>query len=179
MLLSHCRQLNNIYSIDLSAGTGTPITTATAKAFLRVTFSDDDTIIASLITQAIQAIEKYCAISIYTRTVTLVGDIYHEFELPYGPVTTFTSAALKSGTTYDAITTPNVDTDGVFARYIPGTAGRIKMVYVAGAYTPDSLVLACLNEIAFRYENRGDDNKIDISPAARVLADPYRRLEWV
>jgi Phage gp6-like head-tail connector protein len=59
---------------------------------------------------------------------------------------------------------------------------RYKIVYTAGYSTvPEPLKLAILNEIAYRYEKRGearDPNDMGICLFARVIADPYKRLLW-
>lgn len=57
---------------------------------------------------------------------------------------------------------------------------RYKIIYTAG-YTavPEPLRLAILNEIAFRYERRGEGGEFDgICINARMIAGPYKRELW-
>lgn len=55
---------------------------------------------------------------------------------------------------------------------------RYKIIYTAGYSTvPDLLKLAILNEITFRYENRGEQTE-GICFAARTIADPLKRQLW-
>lgn len=90
---------NRIIDIRRVEGSVTePVTLTQAKAHLIITFTDDDTLITSLITQARKAIEEYCAISIVAKTVTLTAFLYKCWELPYGPVTGILSVATRSGT---------------------------------------------------------------------------------
>lgn len=57
---------------------------------------------------------------------------------------------------------------------------RYKIVYTAGYGTvPEPLKLAILNELAFRYERRGETGEFDgISINARMIAGPFKRELW-
>lgn len=127
-----------------------------------------------------------------------VREQFNEFELPYGPVRSV-----------DAVT--SIDSDGVTViacdpnedYFITGKSFlSIKisnnftnniLVYEVGYGTgqgttpgpiPDDLWLAILNELAYRYEMRGEPQNIratafteeGVSQAARILANPHRRL---
>jgi len=191
-MLGYPKQLNynRFLSVEFSAATGAPIILDDVKAHLNITFTDDDTLLNLLVNQCIDSIEQYCICSILTKTVTIQMDMVNEFELPYGPVTGFTSSSLKSAINTYTILTANkdyeVDTTLQFARYVPYSCqypSRIKIIYTAGYTTlPTSLKLAVLNEIAFRYENRGDSvnryaqQNVGISEGAEALAAPYRRV---
>jgi uncharacterized phiE125 gp8 family phage protein len=184
-----------------------PITLAEAKAHCRVDFTDDDALLTSLITASRAVIEDYCHVSLVQKSITLtieaaeslrsiyaqpfqVRQNFNEFELPYGPVRSV-----------DAVT--SIDSDGftVIAcilnsdYFLAGTAFKsIKilnnftnniLVYTVGYATlPAALRLAILNEILYRYENRGDEGavrataftEVGVCQAARILAFPYRRL---
>lgn len=180
-----------------------PVTPTEAKKHLLVDFSDDDTYITALITQARMMIEEYCAISIVSKTITLIADLYMEREIPYGPVIAIISVQTRAGTqgsgpaTYESATT-DWQTDGEeFMTFNPNAFGcsysptvpftgrldpapdyRWKIVYTAGYTTvPDGLKLAVLNQIAFLYENRGNENK-GICESAQAYAFPYKRMLW-
>lgn len=56
---------------------------------------------------------------------------------------------------------------------------RYRIIYTAGyATVPDGLKLAILNELSFRYENRGNVAMTGICEAAQILANPYQRKLW-
>lgn len=189
-----------------------PVTLADAKRHLRVDFTDDDTLITAMITAARKAIENFCHISLIPKTITLwlkanevpqsnyaqpfqVREQFNEFELPYGPVSSVDSVTSidSDGTT---IITCVLNSD----YYVTGKAYKsIKisnnftnnvLVYEAG-YTvgavPLDLWLAILNELAYRYEYRGDPTNvrataftdIGVAQAAQVLAKPYQRMNWI
>lgn len=121
---------NNILDIRRTESSPTePCTLAEAKLQCIITYSDDDVLITALITKARKAIENYCNISIVAQTVTMIADLYNEWELPYGPVTGMAGVATRTGTegsgpeTY-ATATSGWSTDGVqFLTFIPSGAG--------------------------------------------------------
>ncbi len=183
---------NKIHSIDFDRGSNSeiPVSLADAKAWIVITFDDDDTLLTTLITQCIAAVEKYCSVAILKKTVTMLADIHLETELPYGPVVDFTSASIKTDpATYTAMalnTDYQLDDDVSYARFIPRRCGRMLLVYNVGYGTdiPSDLKLAVLNEIAFRYEKRGDSTNryaqqnVGISEGAQALANPFIRMAW-
>lgn len=193
-----------------------PVTLDDAKRHLRVDFDDDDSYISALITSSRQAIEKFCSISLVAKTVTLtvqadeqqksvfsqpfqVREQFNQFELPYGPVRSVSSVT-------------SIDTDGMTILVcslnsdyfligksfqtikISNNFSNNILVYTVG-YGPDAgatpvppqLWLAILNELAYRYESRGEPQNIratafteeGVSQAARVLAQPFRRLTFI
>lgn len=202
--------LNTFTDVDKQdAYTGSePVTLAEVKAHLRVDFADDDTLLSSMITAARQIIEDYCHISLVQKTITLtleasdkpkslfvqpwqVREQFNSFELPYGPVKSVSSVtSIASDGTSVISCVLNSD------YYLTGTSFKtIKiinnfpnniLVYIVG-YTilPGPLKLAVLNEIAYRYESRGDPQNISrvtafthpgVCESARILADSYKRL---
>ncbi len=76
---------------ELSVSSTEPVTTAEAKAHMRVDISDDDTLIASLVSAARAYCEKYCNRSFvqHTYRADLAG-FYDAMTLPMGPVQSVT-----------------------------------------------------------------------------------------
>lgn len=186
-----------------------PVTLAEAKKHCRVDFTDDDDYLSSLIPQARAAIENYCHISIVTKTVTFTAENICDtfpyegwnqvskwdlafygytmsgkwFTLPYGPFKAVSSVTMINGTTITVLTE---DTD-FFLRgmafkqmQINNWNGSALVVYYAGFDTvPYDLKRAVLEEVAFRYENRGDSvnryaqQNVGISEGARALLSNY------
>lgn len=208
---------NNIIDIKrVELNATEPVSLGEAKAQCIVTFTDDDDYIDGLITMARKAIENYCNISIVAQTVTLVADLYNEWELPYGPVTGLTSVQRRSGTegsgpaSYTSATS-GWNTEGdQFMSFIPGGGGgfdptvpfrgyfswgpfaspygvspdyRYRIVYNTGPYFPEDLRQAILLQLAWLYENRGNEVDLRWAPgiceAAQRFADPHKRQLWL
>lgn len=155
------------------------LTEAKAHLYIDNGNTDFDTILTDLIKQTRQFIEGITATGLISRTVTLYMDYYDEFNLPWGPVTSFTSAEYKTGIgEYEtAIANDEYEVEnGRFISYV-GEA-TFKIIYVAGytsATIPYGLKLAFLNEIARRFDNRGDGGV----PETNNLLDSYKMLDWV
>ena len=190
-----------------------PVSLTEAKSQCLVDFPDDDTFITALITQCRKAIEDYCHISIVPKTIFLTARNpmpfnadpnllnyrwdasfygwplnYDWSDLPYGPI-----AAIQSVTSIDptgAITVLAVNQD----YYLSGTSflkmrvnmwyDQLLIQYFTPYYCPTALKEAILNEIAFRYENRGSGvnryakQSVAYSEGAQYLANPYVRV-WL
>lgn len=119
--------MNNIIDIKIVENSPTePVDLASAKAQLIVTFSDDDTLITGLITKSRKIIENYCHVSIVAKTITLLADLYKEWELPYGPVTGIQSVSTRSanegsGPALYETADSNWNTEGSdFLSFVPG-----------------------------------------------------------
>ena len=189
-----------------------PVTLADAKKHLRVDFTDDDALITAMITSSRQAIEDFCHISIVPKTITAwlkatevpfsnyaqpfqVREQFNEFELPYGPVTSVDSVTSIDS---DGITIITCELDSDY--YITGTSYKSirisnnftnnTLIYQAGydpTKVPAALWLAILNELSYRYEERGDPSTVratayteeGVAQKARILAKPYQRLNWI
>ena len=184
------RVQTNIYEPVLTETGTEPVTLVQAKAQCRVDFTDDDTLITSLLTQCRRVIEQYTSRSLINKTVSLPLDLLTPVELPYGPVLASPAPILtdNQGNTVDPTT---YFLRGVqFPRLVPngqwyyGATLAYSTGYGTGAPEPD-LCLAILHEIAFRYELRGDavDTRKGVNPgiseSARALAAPYIRSAWV
>ncbi len=141
------------------------------------TFDND---ITRLIKQVREWAEEITGISLVSKTVEVIVDYETSFGIPYGPVTTFTSASQKVGIAEYQTETIGEDFETEAGRFISYTgAPRYKLVYVAG-YTaltiPYGLKLALLNEIAKRFDKRGDDGE---GTDSNNLLEPYKDLEWL
>jgi len=78
-------------TIDTAAA-AEPITTAEAKAHLRVSTADEDTYIDTLIAAARAYVEAYTGTRLYTQTLLLTTDTFADLcKLPVAPVASITS----------------------------------------------------------------------------------------
>lgn len=79
-------------TLDLvTAPTAEPVTVAEAKSWIRQDSSADDTLIASLIVAARQAVENYLSRALLTQTWDLWLPYFCDLELPKAPLQSVTS----------------------------------------------------------------------------------------
>ncbi len=163
-----------------------PITLVEAKDQLRVDFPDDDAIITRMITQCRRAIENYCAVSLVSKQITCTVDLITGVELPYGPVVgSIVSFVDKDGNVIDPTFYKVSGTSFKRITPIDFNFWDATLVYNVGyPIVDEDLKLAILNELAFRYENRGEATQArnNVNPGvcldAITLADPYKREAW-
>ena len=165
---------NLILDITFS-DTGTePVTLAEAKGWLKIDVPDDDSLInTSLIPAARQACENYLNISLITRQITAFLQVgLSEMPLPYGPVKDVVSVADNYGS---AITNYILKYD-TFKAIDP--INEIKIIYNAGynGDIPKLFKIAVLNQVAYLYEHRGDETEDTVSPQAKLILRPFRRV---
>lgn len=188
-----------------------PVSLAEAKAhlFIESSFTTDDTYLTALITQARNAVENFCNISIQNKINTLTCSIQSNagpykkdwdrgffnnipynndwFELPYGPIKYVLSV---TGVDQNTVTNLAAGVDyfiqGAQFKDIQFNNSLLNfiIVYQTGwPVIPPGLKLAILNEIAFRYENRGDNTNryaqqnVGLCEASEYLAFPFKRLQ--
>lgn len=152
-----------------------PIVLADVKAHLRITFNDDDSYLGILIKSCRAALEKYTALSFVTKSIQMIAEQNIPFELPYGPIKEISNVKDKAGGAIIDYTTNGLDFKSI------SVLGYVDISYTAGYdKLPADLKLALLEEIAWRYENRGDGNgKSGISDIAKSYAKPHRRVPVV
>jgi uncharacterized phiE125 gp8 family phage protein len=160
-----------------------PVTLQEVKDKLLIDYTDHDSKLERFIRVATGNVEAFCHISIVEKSVSMYVDIDagELFELPLGPVASVTSVAKLDGN--DEEDTLVLDTD---YRLI-GAADTFRILksyyegihvveYTTGYVTcPDSLKEAVLSEVAWIYQNPGDENK-GVCETARELAHPYIRI---
>jgi uncharacterized phiE125 gp8 family phage protein len=182
--------MNSIIDIKFTESSPTePCTLTEAKTHLRVDSTDDDTKITALITSCRKRLERWCGISIVQKTVVLTIDFKEEMRMIYGPVTAITEVKVRTGTDttgaaeWETLTDDDYTTDGEdYKVFNSSLIGRHKITYTAGYSTcPEDLKEAVLNEIAYRYQNRGDQTQKYVAEqpgvceGSKILAMPYKR----
>ena len=151
------------------------VTTAEAKAYLKIDGTDEDTLVASLIASATAECEAYAGLSFITRTRTVKLSSFYgrDLILPYGPVTALTSIAY-SDEEDDPQTVDSadytLDSASGLAKvrvteswpYTNRILNNVTVTYVAGytnaAAVPEVIKLAVKKRVAFHYEKRGDES---------------------
>lgn len=161
-----------------------PVTLAQTKAHLYIDSANTDfdaylSTTDNLIKRVRQWIEETTNRSLIDRTVTFYVDYEEPFELPFtsrGDTVNITSASIKDDINSYEVQTANEDyeVDGrKFISYVG--CQRWKIVYTVVVSVPEGLKMAVLNEIAKRFEQRGDREVSDTN----LLIEPYKNLEWL
>jgi uncharacterized phiE125 gp8 family phage protein len=170
-----------------------PVTLAEAKLHLKVDTTDDDTLIATLITAARARAEWHTGRALITQGWTLWLDAWPEvIAIPLPPlqavtaVTTYArddSAHVLDSGSYSVDTTANRLTlkDGGAPLADLRRLNAVAVAFTAGygssaADVPAPLRAAVLELIAFLYENRGEA-PAELPQACLALLAPYRNLK--
>lgn len=186
-----------------TAPTTEPVTTAEAKTHLRVTTSDDDTYIGTLITVARRHVETITGRALINQTWDYFLDNF-----PPGDKIVIPLPRLSSVTSVKYTDKDNVQTTFAASKYIVDTnnePGQIVLAYgeswptftpkpvnaveirfvagygSAGSSVPEGIRQAILLLIAHWYENREpvtDMNTKEIPETANALLWPYRVIQF-
>jgi uncharacterized phiE125 gp8 family phage protein len=151
-----------------------PITLAQAKAWLRVTHTDEDAIITALITAARQICEGYISKSFVERTVTaIVRNDLGNIKLPYGPVGNITYVYDVDG---NEITGTEYTLTGVSDKRLGyPMSSYVKVIYTAGySVLPQQFKTALKMQLSWMYTHRGDDDGSVIAPDSKAILNPYK-----
>ena len=152
--------------IRYSAITGTePVTPTEVKSWLKVDFSDEDTLIGSLITQVRELAEEAAGLALIAKTVEYFEDdrelINEWIKLPYPVHNAITKVVLDGNTLSDS----DYKVTGLTQKLIKmASAGSntddddmgLKVTYTTLDTTISGIKLAMLKEIAETYEKRGN-----------------------
>jgi hypothetical protein len=147
-------------------------------------FNDDDNYLQTLGRVARELLEQYTGLSFMEKGLrSIVRNECGNIEIPFGPVNDVTAVFDKDG---NDITSSAVIRGLKFKWVVSPCSDYLVIEYLAGySELPFPLKQAMLEEIAYRYENRGDGtNKyagevIGISQGSMNLAAPYKRKSMI
>ena len=141
-------------------------------------FNDDDALISDLITSARERLEEYTGLSFIPKVYVIeFTNLAGNFEIPFGPITAINYLRDSEG---DSISSDNFTLSSNFSKLKYPLYAEMTMEYECGyAVLPKGLKDAMLKEVAYRYINRGDENKEGISREAMVLASKYKTDNWI
>ena len=183
---------NRIYKVTpiVTVPTTEPVTLEDVKDWLTVTYLDDDDLLTALIAECRDGMEQFLTLSLVAKTLTIDADLYREQELPFGPISALTSVMWRNGTIYEATT--DYDFDAESGIFLPGIAGRFKIVATAGPM--DLVNYASLRAdlkriIGYCYDNRGDQELTSLQngvarpagldQALELFASKYKSMAWL
>lgn len=156
---------------EVVAGSVEPVSVAEAKTYLKINFSNDDSVITRKIAEARVWCENLICQSLVSTDVQVTVQVATFVELPYGPV--------EDTDTIDGVDQKFIG-KGTFPT-IYGTVGRFDIKYRAGYQNaPEWVKDAILARVAATYENRGDQDKTNYSQVARSILAPHKRVSaWL
>ena len=155
-------------TVDTGTNASTDVlSTADAKAWMRVDSSADDSLIASLVAESIDFAEEQYGFQLIEKTVTIEYEYYgKEVRLPLYPVQSITSVKTIDTVGTETALTNNQDyyltgdtlvIDTVYGWEVPDDRIRLKVVYVAGySSIPSGITLGIKKLVASNYEDRQD-----------------------
>lgn len=164
-----------------------PVTVAEAKAYARVTHSEEDPVFTSLIKTAALEIEQYTDLALLSQTITAITDADpgYTIALPVGPVATGATVTVHA---IEADGTATLMASGYWleaGRYAclhfttdTTPTGPLRITYPAGYDSvPADLAHALCDHVVRMYGQRGDDDvKQGLSAAAARIAARYRKV---
>jgi hypothetical protein len=142
-----------------------------------------DTRLNALNTEVRQYIEEITGKSLIDKTVEVLIKYCAPFGIPFGPVVTFDTAYIKTGINEFETQTGNDEYEIQYNKFESYVGGDVwKLIYDAG-YTDDTLPaglkLAWLNEIAKRFEHRGEEVELLSLTHVNDILNSYKDLEWL
>lgn len=149
---------------------GDVVTLTEAKSYMKVEDDSEDDLISSLITAAVDLLEKYSFVNFTRRTVKATannrnGGIY----LPFGPVDDLTSITDADDNNYD------YKLIGSKFKQLEYPVMSPVILEYEGGFTecPQQIKTAVKAQVLFMYENRGESG---VSPLSVQLLNTYRRV---
>lgn len=166
------------------APSATIVTLQAAKDYLRVDYSEDDTLIQSLIDTARIRLEQYASVAMTARTLKVVAYVDEFIELPYAPINTISLVEYWDGEDWVAMTVGDYRVLGDTYKKVYFTSplmSDFRFTYTCGyATTPESMKTALLKMVGDLYEYR--ESSVESSkPSANLttayeLMKPYKRV---
>lgn len=157
-----------------------------AKEHMQVEYTEDDGLITQYIRDAQALLERALNVAYTERTllVRLQHDGCNVVRLPYGPVQTLDSITYKS---CECPGVPEVPADTasycIEGDYFKGQKGYYSIQYTTGLGTAidpdDGYITALLQQIAWMYENRGDEKKPALNPNIQGISGAISRNSWI
>jgi uncharacterized phiE125 gp8 family phage protein len=169
------------------APSATIVTLQAAKDYLRVDYSEDDTLIQSLIDTARIRLEQYASVAMTARTLKVVAYVDEFIELPYAPINTISLVEYWDGEDWVAMTVGDYRVLGDTYKKVYFTSplmSEFRFTYTCGyATTPESMKTALLKMVGDLYEYR--ESSVESSkPSANLttayeLMKPYKRVSII
>lgn len=166
------------------APTAEVVTLVEAKNYLRVDYSEDDALIAALITTAQTRLEQYAGVAMTPRTLKVVAYLDEFIELPYTPTNTISLVEYWNNGSWVVMSLGDYQVLGDSTKKVYMIANNhmeYRFTYTCGyTTTPQVMKTALLKMVSDLYEYR--ESSVEAStPTANLttayeLMKPYKRI---
>lgn len=163
-----------------------PIAASEAKTHMKIDYTDEDTLITSLITVARQQLEKWSGLAFGEKTVKVYMKSHRlTVDFPIVPVSAVTSVKVNAGeTTEDTLTAG----DHYFLRGVSDKKldvynhyNGLEVIYTTSALADipfsESIKAAVKAQVAHLYEHRGDAEAAGLSPVAKSILLNHKKCD--
>lgn len=140
-----------------------PITTAQVKAYCKIDYADEDTLITSLITAVREQIEEFTGLALIAKTITYFNETLEaneEIKLPFPEHTAITSVKVNGVAITDYIKTGLsqfiIKIPSTYALGISENDYGVEVVYTATGTCPQAIKIEMLRLFDEKYRNRGN-----------------------
>lgn len=183
-------------SVSIAYSSTLAVTTSEAKLHLRITSTDEDSILSIYLAAAQRRVEEYCNICLIGGSVTQIfTDGWQDyFDLSIGNCSGITSVSFNeiTATTFTTVDTDYYLLDKAYNRprvfnigdsgWPDGTPFQIKIIYASGfsdaASVPADIKAAILLTLGDLYENR-QDAKSELTSVVQSILQPYRCIQMI
>lgn len=173
----------NIYSTSVTSEvTSELLILQDLKEHLNITHNDDDAYLDRLIVSTRKRIEKITGRAIGTQQRQIVMELEGDTILPGSPVKSIVSAQVFDNTSFATATADSYKLIGNYFKTYSSNTWTVSYNcgYASEVELPADIMLAWLNECAYRYMNRGDVKSAgDYDTETYRLLKPYIDLSWV
>lgn len=173
---------NYIYSPIIQPVIQPAVTVLFAREQIKVDFPDDNNLVAQYIKDAQAILERSLNVAYTTRTLTVSfqHDGCHALQLPYGPVQSIITVKYKECECPGVAPTETTDYCMNGDRF-KGCLGYYTVTYNTGMTEDnnDGYITALLQQIAWMYENRGDEKQPAINPNIQGISGAISRNSWI
>jgi hypothetical protein len=176
----------NTYNISVSESSPTePVSLIEAKAWLQIDFTDHDDLLTDMLLSAREDIEAElnwklveASVVVYVDTTKdeTVNVLPHTFNLSHVDSNSLVVSGLEDGETDEVLT---VDDDYYFNGSLKLGEGSFKLEYDIVPVVPNSIKEAIKMLVAYRYNNRGDQDKQNGFPADVEAKISRYRMIWL
>jgi len=169
------------------APTAEVVTLAEAKNYLRVDYSEDDSLITALINTAQTRLEQYAAVAMTPRTLKVVAYVDAFIELPYTPTNTISKVEYWDNNAWVEMQVGEYYVLGETTKKVYLTSifdNEFRFTYTCGyATTPQTMKTALLKMVSDLYEYR--ESSVEATkPSANLmtayeLMKPFKRINVI